>query len=144
MKSPSPIPASDYERLRRLWDASGLHIKPEGRDSQQAFEKQMLSDQQVVLGMESDSGELVGAVMTTHDGRKGWINRLAVHPDYRRSGIAKQLIKAAEEQLKMQGMTVIAALIEPDNYASLMLFISEGYTEWPGMHYVTKRQSSEA
>ena len=31
-------------------------------------------------------GELVGVVLGTHDGRKGWINRLAVAPAYQRRG----------------------------------------------------------
>ena len=46
-------------------------------------------------------GKLVGIVVATHDGRKGWINRLAVHPDYRRRGIAKKLIEEAEEYLRL-------------------------------------------
>jgi hypothetical protein len=44
-----------------------------------------------------------------------------------RTGNAKRLIAAAEEVLRVQGMHVIAALIESWNEASLALFQQEGY-----------------
>ena len=40
-------------------------------------------------------------------------------------------------------MQIFAALIEPDNNASLALFEEAGYSEWPGMHYVSKRDSAD-
>jgi ribosomal protein S18 acetylase RimI-like enzyme len=137
-KPPSPIGKNDYDRLVALWQAAGLHFKPAGRDTHAAFEQQMDRGQQV-LGIETEDGQLVGSVIVTHDGRKGWINRLAVHPDYRRKGLARQLIAAAEEALRAQGIGIFAALIEPDNAASLALFLSEEYVDWTGLHYVTKR-----
>jgi len=144
LKPPSRIAASDYPRVMALWQAAGLHIRPAGRDSQEAFTRQMSGGQQTGIGIETEAGELIGVTLATHDGRKGWINRLAVHPDYRRRGVAEALIKAAEETLRAQGMDVIAALIEPDNIASLSLFMKTGYIEQVGLHYVSKRSSDEA
>ncbi len=127
-----------------LWQAAGLHVRPSGRDSQEAFEQQMAGGTQTGLGIENEAGELVGVTLATHDGRKGWINRLAVHPDYRRQGVAEALIAAAEETLHAQGLDVIAALIEPENNASLSLFKKTGYAEYSGLHYVSKRSNEEA
>lgn len=127
-----------------LWQAAGLHVRPSGRDAQEAFEQQMAGGTQTAIGVENEVGELVGVTLATHDGRKGWINRLAVHPDYRRQGVAEALIAAAEETLHAQGMDVIAALIEPENIASLSLFQKTGYVEYAGLHYVSKRSSDEA
>ncbi len=144
LRPPKPILASDYPRVLALWEAAGLHIKPLGRDTQAAFEWQMAGGAQTAVGVETEEGQLVGVTLATHDGRKGWINRLAVHPDWRRKGVARQLITAAEETLHRQGIDVIAALIEPDNSASLSLFMEAGYSEWPGIHYVSKRSSEDA
>jgi len=144
LKPPSPIAASDYPRVIALWQAAGLHVRPAGRDSQEAFAHQMAGGQQTGIGIETEAGELIGVALATHDGRKGWINRLAVHPDYRRQGVAEALIGAAEETLHAQGMNIIAALIEPDNIASLSLFEKTGYIEYVGLHYVSKRSSDEA
>ncbi len=144
LKPPGRITTEDYDRLLALWEAAGLPYKPAGRDSREAFERQCAGGTQIPIGVQTEDGRLVGAVLATHDGRKGWINRLAVHPDYRRQGLGKALIAAAEEALRGLGLDVIAALIEPENETSLALFIRAGYAEWPGLHYVSKRSSDES
>lgn len=132
----------DYDELLALWKQSGLHsLKPQGRDSRAALAHQLASGVQTILGLEID-GQLVGAVVATHDSRKGWINRLVVDPDHRRRGHAHRLIAEAERVLRAQGMRVIAALVESDNPNSLALFRKAGYVEVDaGIHYLTKRDS---
>jgi ribosomal protein S18 acetylase RimI-like enzyme len=95
-----------------------------------------------MIGLEVD-GRLVGVVLATHDGRKGWINRLAVLPAHRRSGYAVRLVAEAESVLRAEGISVIAALIEPQNEASLELFRKLGYEDASGLHYVRKKDSPE-
>jgi ribosomal protein S18 acetylase RimI-like enzyme len=135
----------DYDELLALWQRAGLHsIRPQGRDSRASLARQLASGVQMILGVEVD-GQLVGAVVVTHDSRKGWINRLAVDPDHRRQGHGTRLIAAAEEVLREQGLHVIAALVESDNTTSLALFRKMGYVEFDtGIHYLTKRDSDDA
>ena len=135
----------DYDELMALWQRAGLHsLRPQGRDSRAAVARQLASGVQTILGLEAD-GQLVGAVVATHDSRKGWINRLVVDPDHRQRGYGARLIAAAEEALREQGMRVIAALVESDNAASLALFQKVGYVEIDsGIHYLTRRDSDQA
>lgn len=134
----------DYDALLALWQRAGLHsLRPQGRDSRASLAQQLTSGVQTILGLEVD-GQLVGAVVATHDSRKGWINRLVVAPGHRRRGHAARLIAAAEEALREQGMCVIAALVESDNPASLALFRKVGYVEIDsGIHYLTRRDSDD-
>jgi len=134
----------DYDELLALWQRAGLHsLKPWGRDSRAGLARQLASGVQTILGLEVN-GQLVGAVVATHDSRKGWINRLAVDPDHRRQGYGARLIAEAEEVLREQGMHVIAALVESDNPTSLALFRKVGYVEIDsGIHYLTKRDSDD-
>ncbi len=133
----------DYDALLALWQRAGLHsLRPQGRDSHAALARQLASGVQTILGLERD-GQLVGAVVATHDSRKGWINRLVVDPAFRRRGYGARLIAAAEEVLREQGIHVIAALIEPGNTASLALFRKAGYAEME-VHYLSKRDSADA
>jgi ribosomal protein S18 acetylase RimI-like enzyme len=136
---------ADYERWMDIWQRAGLHsIRPLGRDSREAFARQFATSAHTMLGLEVD-GELVGVVLTTHDGRKGWINRLAVLPEFRRRGYGSRLVRKAESLLREQGMTVIALFIEPGNEISLALFNELGYVEFEGgMHYLSKRDSEDA
>jgi len=137
------LAAADYDALLSLWQRAGLAgVRPEGRDSREAFARQ-LDRGQVVLGLE-ESGKLIGCVVATHDTRKGWINRLAIDPAHRRKGHARRLIRAAEEVLREQGMSVLAALIEDWNDASLELFKQAGYHVDSDVIYVSKRDSAEA
>lgn len=144
LKSAGMLTTSDYPRIMALWQAAGLHIRPTGRDSEEAFECQMAGGLQTAIGIETEGGDLIGVVLATHDGRKGWINRLAVHPDWRRQGVARSLIVAAEDALHEQGINVIAALIEPGNTPSLECFLTSGYEEYAGLHYVSKRSRAES
>jgi len=137
-----PLTAEDYDAVRELWEQAGLQIRSSGRDSRKQFARQLAGGLQTVLGARLGD-RLVGVVLTTHDGRKGWINRLAVHPDVRRQGVGLRLIAEAERVLREQGLTIIAALIEPGNQPSLALFVRAGYVEYPGIHYVTKRDRQD-
>jgi ribosomal protein S18 acetylase RimI-like enzyme len=133
----------DYEAMLALWQRAGLHtIKPTGRDSRSEFEKQFAGGQ-IAIGLEED-GQLIGVVIVTNDTRKGWINRLAIDPDYRRKGYGGQLVHAAEDALHEAGMHLIAALIEEGNDASLALFEKLGYAAHRHIYYMSKRDSAEA
>ena len=135
------LTVDDYDAILALWQRAGLDtIRPQGRDSREAFADQ-LARGQVVLGLE-DAGRLVACVVITDDTRKGWINRLAVEPDYRRQGLAARLVAEAERELRARGIQVFAALIENENVASLSLFQREGY-KTHDIYYVSKRDSKD-
>lgn len=125
-----------------LWQRAGLHIRPEGRDSVEAFAQQMASGVQTPIGLRNGE-RLVAVALATHDSRKGWINRLAVDPAYRRQGLGLQVIRLCEEHFRTIGIDVWAALIENWNEASLGLFRKAGYLSHD-VTYVSRRAHSEA
>ncbi len=117
---------SDYEAMIQTFEVCGLHPRIRGRDSRKEIARQMRSNRTLYLGA-FDGLRLVGTVLGTHDTRKGWINRLAVLPEYRHRGIAAKLVRACERALREEGMGLFAALIEGDNVASQNLFAKLGY-----------------
>lgn len=142
MPSLRHLTIDDYDEIISLWQKAGLRsMRLQGRDSRDAFAEQ-LANGQVIIGLE-EAGQLIGVVVITRDARKGWINRLAVHPDRRRKGYAAQLLAAAEERLHAMGLHIFAGLIEADNIASLALFAKKGYRRHDVV-YVTKRDSEGA
>jgi len=135
------LTVDDYDAIIRLWKEAGLEsMRLQGRDSHDAFAAQLAAGQRVI-GLE-DAGQLIGAVLVTHDTRKGWINRLAIHPDHRRKGYATELIAAAERELREMGLRIFAVLVEPDNNASRELFAQEGYKAHD-IVYMSKRNSDD-
>jgi ribosomal protein S18 acetylase RimI-like enzyme len=133
---------ADYEAVMRLWAEAGLPFRPQGRDAPERVKAEMLRENAVFLVAEVD-GRLAGVVLGTHDGRKGWINRLAVAPAYRRRGVARRLVREVEARLEALGLDIVAALIETPNVASLQFFTAIGYLHDPDIEYVSKRRSAE-
>jgi ribosomal protein S18 acetylase RimI-like enzyme len=136
------LDASHHTEIVELWQRAGLHIRPTGRDSAAAFARQMATGVQTPIGLRAGP-RLVGVVLATHDSRKGWINRLAVDPDYRRQGLGTRLIRLAEEHFRSLGIEIWAALIEEWNEASLALFRSAGYDLADNIVYASRRQGAD-
>lgn len=132
--------AEDYDELVRLWDAAELPFHPEGRDSRENVERELGSGQADFFVMEV-GGKMVGAALCTNDGRKGWINRLAVDPKHRRTGIASMLVEEAERRFDARGLGISACLVHNDNPSSIALFEDLGYTLDSRVLYYSKRKS---
>jgi ribosomal protein S18 acetylase RimI-like enzyme len=129
----------DYESVLALWAVAGLPFKPEGRERRKIVDSQVRQSNVIFLVAEIE-GRLVGTVLATHDGRKGWINRLAVDPAYRRRGIGSKLVREAETRLEALGMDVLACLIEEGNEASVRTFETLGYEHQPEIQYFVKKR----
>lgn len=133
---------NDYDAVLKLWELSGLPIKDKGRDSYEKIQEELKRGIAHFMLAEFES-QLVGVVLITHDGRKGWINRLAIHPEYRKKGIAQLIVNKVEEFLHNIGIEIIACLIEDHNQESLEVFQKLGYIEFKDMHYLSKRKYPE-
>ncbi len=136
------LDAAHHAEIVALWQRAGLHIRPEGRDSLDAFTAQMASGVQTPIGLRAGE-RLVAVVLATHDSRKGWINRLAVDPDYRRQGLATRLIRLCEEHFRSLDIDIWAALIEDWNEASLALFRQAGFALAEDITYASRRSRAD-
>ncbi len=132
----------DYDNLIELWNETDLPYKPKGRDRKEKIANELNSSNAVFLVAELKN-EIIGSIFGTHDGRKGWINRLAVSPKYRKKGLAQKLIEEIEKHLNNNGIEIIACLIEEWNNSSMKLFEKAGYIHHPEVHYFTKRSNPD-
>lgn len=131
----------DYDRVMELWAEGGLPLKPKGRDSRENILKQIREPNVLFLvAEEGEGGRIIGTVLATHDGRKGWINRLAVDAALRKQGIGARLVREAERRLEALGMDILACLIEDDNAVSMAVFEKLGYKKHPEIIYFAKRK----
>jgi len=135
-----PLKESELRPMVDLWKSSGLPCRPKGRDSMRSLKLQLKGNPELFLGA-FEAGRLVGVVLASDDGRKGWINRLAVVPDERGKGIAKRLIRESERVLRKRGRRLFCAQIEGYNDVSMALFLRAGYKKEDDIFYFTKRES---
>ena len=129
--------------MTQVWERAGLPYKPKGRDSLENTAKQMELFPEFYLGA-FHGNKLVGVVIASYESRtKGWINRLAVDPEYQRQGVAEQLVRKAEKALEKHGAKIFCALIELPNDKSVGLFQKMDYALYKDILYVTKRESKD-
>jgi len=133
----------DYDDIINLWIDTGLPHKPEGRDSRELISREMQLDGAAFFGVHDEQSRLVAVGIANFDGRKGWISRVAVDPQYRGRKIAGAVIEACEMFLKGKGALVIAALIDDINEPSMNCFRNAGYDPMPDIVYWSKRESNE-
>jgi N-acetylglutamate synthase len=132
----------DYSTVISLWEQAGLPVRLAGRDSREKIGDLIKRETTLFLVAEIE-GKIVGTVLGTHDGRKGWINRLAVDAAFRRQRIASQLVRELESGFDRLGLDVTACLIEAENCTSMDFFRELGYLEWSGKYY-SKRKNPES
>ena len=137
------ITPDDYDSLVELWSVSGLEFQIRGRESREAILRHLKQFPGLSFVAIAD-GQLVGTVLGTHDGRKGWINRLAVRPDFRSRGVEAALVKACDAAIRAEGMEIVAALVEADNEASAALFRKLGYSDAIEVRYFRKLNHEQA
>ena len=82
--------------------------------------------------------KIVGVILTGHDGRRGIVHHLCVHPDYRRHGIAHILVQNAEDALQEEGITKIFGLVFKDNDPANSFWEEQGYTLRTNLNYRNK------
>lgn len=120
--------AGDYAAVIGLWERCGLH--PSASDTPGRLAG--VARQHPGLFLLAVEGEgLAGSVMGVWDGRRGWINRLAVDPARRHGGLGRRLLALVEERLRARGCDKVNLLIEPDNAAVVGFYEAAGYASDP-------------
>jgi L-amino acid N-acyltransferase YncA len=132
-----------FDDILRIWDIAGLPIKPRGRESREQFAVEIASPHCAVYGLfENDRMLAVG--IANWDGRRGWVNRVAVDPDRRGEGLAGVIIRECESFLRSCGAHVICALIEDINYPSISCFQKEGFRALEHIRYFVRYDSPDS
>ncbi|MHB1611728.1 MAG: GNAT family N-acetyltransferase [Sulfobacillus sp.] len=114
----------DYPALTVLWAGSGLSW--DFGDDRASFQAAIITNGQHYWGYEWH-GKLIGCVLAAFDGRRGWIYHLAVDPEFRRRGIGRLLMSAAEHSLYNAGCPKVNLLVERHNIAVMAFYEALGY-----------------
>lgn len=115
---------NDFDSVINLWKKAGLIISRS--DTLEGLKKKIKKDPQLFFVMEKDSF-IIGVVMGSYDGRRGWINHLAVDPEYQGMKIGQQIIKELEMRFKKIGCEKINLLIERNNEEVQEFYEKQGF-----------------
>lgn len=115
----------DIPAVTAIWRATGQGVLSEAE-----LRTTLAHGPGLMLVAEAPAG-VVGVVLGTFDGRRGWIHRLAVDPAHRRSGVATALVAEVERRLVERGAPRINLMVLPENAAGLAFWQRLGYLPFP-------------
>ncbi len=119
----------EAKALLALWQAAGT--SPSVTDTVTDVRGAIESSASVLIAVADQ--RIVGSLIVTFDGWRGNMYRIAVHPDYRRCGIGRALVREGERGLAEQGVKRITALVEEKYPWATAFWSAVGYEIEPGV-----------
>ena len=126
-----PLREEDLPDLE--WDGEYVHFRNLYR---RAYEEMLSGSRVMLVAVEGSSGGIVGQIFIQYssgdprfaDGRtRGYLYALRVKPAYQNRGIGRQLIHAAEDNLRQKGMRVATIGVAKTNIRAQRLYARLGY-----------------
>jgi ribosomal protein S18 acetylase RimI-like enzyme len=108
----------------QLWQECGLTV-PWNDPHKDIKRKLTVQREMFLVGLLDE--RLIASVMAGYDGHRGWINYLAVHPDYQRSGFGRMMMQKAEESLRAAGCPKINLQVRSSNVAVIEFYQTLGF-----------------
>ena len=133
------VTIEDYDEIFALWNSteqSRRALNPVD-DSREGIERYLKRNPDTCFAAVSE-GRIVGVILSGHDGRRGIIHHMCVHPACRRMGIAAHLVSLAEEALKKEGIHKVFGLVFIDNDAANAFWEKQGYSLRTNLNYRNK------
>ena len=72
---------------------------------------------------------LTATVMGGYEGHRGWINYLAVHPNFQGLGYGQQMMESVESELRKRGCPKINLQIRSGNYSVIAFYQKLGFKD---------------
>jgi ribosomal protein S18 acetylase RimI-like enzyme len=117
----------DYDEVRALWQESeGIELSEV--DSKDDIARFLERDPGLSF-VARDNGQLVGVVLCSHDGRRGYIDQLAVRKSHRRQGIGKELVVRCLYNLMRIGIHKCHLFVLEDNQDAIAFWKKLGWAE---------------
>jgi ribosomal protein S18 acetylase RimI-like enzyme len=121
----SPLTMGDYDAVLHLWSATeGIQLRT--ADSRAAIAAYLERNPESSF-VARVGGEVVGAVLCGHDGRRGYIHHLAVAPAHRRRGLGTALVQRALATLERQGIAKCLAFVLATNKDGFAFWARAGW-----------------
>ncbi|AZZ95251.1 GNAT family acetyltransferase [Hahella sp. KA22] len=116
----------DEHEVVVLWEKCGL-VRPWNDPRKDIHRKLEVGADLFLVG--EWRGRPVATVMGGYEGHRGWVNYLAVDPQYQGSGWGRALMDALQKRLLALGCPKINLQIRKDNLAAIGFYTALGYLE---------------
>ena len=121
-----PYADADQDQVVALWQICEL-TRPWNDPVKDIARKQQVRPEWFLVG-ELD-GQVIASVMFGYEGHRGWMNYLAVAPQYQSKGYAHSLIETGEALLLAAGCPKISLQVRSSNARVIAFYQSLGYAQ---------------
>lgn len=115
---------SDEETVVRLWNECGLVVP--WNDPHRDIQRKLKLQRELFLVGCLD-GKIMATAMAGYEGHRGWINYLAVSPEYRGRGLGREMMDAAERCLGALGCAKVNLQVRSSNLEAIGFYEKIGY-----------------
>lgn len=119
-----PFQPEDEVPLVALWRRCEL-IRPNNDPHKDIQRKLRVRPDLFLVGLVD--GKIVASVMAGYEGHRGWLNYVAVDPNFRRRGVGRALLAEAERLLRQAGCPKINLQVRSTNKPAIDFYRSVGY-----------------
>lgn len=120
-----PYEDEDQSALIKLWETCFPDDPPWNNPADVIRRKLTVQPELLIVCLAH--GRVVGSVLAGFDGFRGWVNKVATHPEYQRKGIASLLMKTAEEKLAAMGCQKLNLQVRAENASVVAFYEGVGY-----------------
>lgn len=129
----------DYPALFALWSSvPGFNRGLRSLDDSQAGIQKYLKRNPSTCFVAEIAGEIIGGILSGHDGRRGYIYHAIVLPEHQGKGIGTQLADAACDALRAEGINRVGMLVFAGNQQGNAFWESQGWQTRPDLTYRNK------
>lgn len=116
---------TDEAQVIALWNLT-FPDEPEWNESKALIERKLNIQPELFLVAVKEE-KIIGTTIAGFDGVRGWVHKVATHPDFLRQGVARELMSAAEEGLRKLGCTKLNIQVRTGNDGAVSTYESMGY-----------------
>lgn len=126
----------DYDEVLHLWrNSEGVGLnESDTRGAVASFLKRNPGMSFVAR----EGGELIGAILCGHDGRRGYLHHLAVSPGHRRNGLGTRLVEKCLAKLKRLRIVKCNIFLYNNNTDGERFWRRRGWEKRPDVSLVQK------
>jgi ribosomal protein S18 acetylase RimI-like enzyme len=118
------IEDADVAAISELWARCGL-TRPWNDPARDIAFARLVPGSTILAGRLD--GTIVASAMVGHDGHRGTVYYVSVHPDRRGLGFGREIMAAAEDWLRRQGIWKLNLMVRSDNAEVVAFYQSLGY-----------------
>jgi [ribosomal protein S18]-alanine N-acetyltransferase len=117
---------SDYQRLNKLWQETGLGGSHRGDDDKIIAHSLKIGGRLIVIE-NTETEEIMGSSWMTFDGRRIHLHHIGVKPEYQNQGFGKLLTKESLKHAKKKGYQ-IKLEVHKTNKKAIEIYKKLGFT----------------